>query len=266
MENDLIALACRLLDDRAQMDGVQAESLTPDGSLRRFCRLQSKDGSRFIAVASPDGDDAGLREAISGWQIGRHLFFHGVPVPELYGFDKQSGLLVCEDLGDVRLHDLLEKNGCDSGRVVDLYQQTVIALARMQVHGRDNFDTSWCWDTGHYDRQLMLERESGYFLRALCYDMLQLDVHQREIEQEFKVLADQAGQADPGFFLHRDFQSRNIMVQDGQVRFIDYQAGRLGPAAYDLASLLIDPYAGLPESMQNELLEIYLDELTSLVP
>ena len=265
MEYDLIEPACRLLADRLDTDGMQAEPLTPDGSLRRFCRLLSRDGSRFIAVAPPVGDDAGLCEAVSGWQIGRHLFDHAVPIPELYGFDDQSGLLVCEDLGDVRLHDLIEKNGCYSGLVADLYRQAVVALARMQVHGRKHFDCSWCWDTGHYDRQLMLKRESGYFLQALCFDMLQLDVNQQEIEQEFLAIADRAGQAAPGYFLHRDFQSRNIMVQNGRVRFIDYQAGRLGPVAYDLASLLIDPYAGLPEAMQEELVECYLDELTSLV-
>jgi aminoglycoside/choline kinase family phosphotransferase len=111
----------------------------------------------------------------------------------------------------------------------------------------------------------MLERESGYFLQALCRDLLQLPIADQEVEHEFAVLADRAQQADATFFMHRDFQSRNIMVLEGRVRFIDFQGGRLGPAAYDLASLLIDPYAALPQQLQSDLLELYLDEFTTLV-
>lgn len=266
MENDLIEQSCRMLGNSWQLDGVQIESLSPDGSLRRFCRMIGKDGSRVIAVAPPAGDSTGLREASSAWKIGCHLFAGGIPVPELYSFDEQNGLLVCEDLGDVRLHDLLLQQGNSSELIVDLYRQTVVRLARMQVRGRENFDCSWCWDTEHYDRKLMLERESGYFLHALCLDMLQLPVKRQEIEREFIGLADRAQQADASFFLHRDFQSRNIMVQHGRVRFIDFQGGRLGPVGYDLASLLIDPYAALPERLQDDLLDIYLDEFTALVP
>lgn len=238
--------------------------MTPDGSLRRFCRVIRRDGSRRVAIAPPAGDDAGLQEAIAGWEIGRHLFACGAPVPEMFAFDQQTGLLICEDLGDVRLHDLVKEHGCDAVQVKKLYQQTVRELARMQVHGRESFDSSWCWDTPQYDRTLMLERESGYFLQALCCDLLQLSVARKEIEREFALLADRAAQADAGFFLHRDFQSRNIMVQGGRVRFIDYQAGRLGPAGYDLASLLIDPYAALALEMQRELFGLYLDEFVRL--
>jgi aminoglycoside/choline kinase family phosphotransferase len=255
-----------MLGNSWQLEGVQVEFLSPDGSLRRFFRMIGKDDSRVIAVAPPAGDSTGLREASSGWKIGCHLFAGGIPVPELYCFDEQNGLLVCEDLGDVRLHDLLAKSGCSSGRVVDLYRQVVVELARMQVHGRKNFDCSWCWDTDRYDRKLMLERESGYFLQALCRDMLQLSIAEQEVEREFIGLADRAQQADASFFLHRDFQSRNIMVYQGRVRFIDFQGGRLGPAAYDLASLLIDPYAALPERLQDDLLDLYLDEFTALTP
>ncbi|MCI5120339.1 MAG: DUF1679 domain-containing protein [Candidatus Electrothrix sp. AUS4] len=192
--------------------------------------------------------------------------FCGAPVPELYGFEEETSLLVCEDLGEQRLHDLVQEKGTDSEQVIRLYHQTVRELARMQVRGSKGFNPDWCWDTPRYDRALMLERESGYFLRALCCDFLQLELDEEKISQEFQALADRASQADSTFFLHRDFQSRNIMIQKDQVRFIDYQAGRLGPLAYDLASLLIDPYAALPTPFQEELLEQYLDTLTELLP
>jgi aminoglycoside/choline kinase family phosphotransferase len=136
----------------------------------------------------------------------------------------------------------------------------------MQVRSFADFKTDWCWDSPKYDQKIMLERESGYFLQALCSDMLKIPVDRQPVEREFEDLADLAGQAEANFFLHRDFQSRNIMIKQGKAHFIDYQAGRLGPLGYDLASLLVDPYAALPAGMQDGLVACYLDELTQLVP
>lgn len=258
--------AVRLLGPEWQEGQTQVAPLTPDGSLRRFCRLIRADGARAVAVQPGPDDAVGLREAKAGWQIGCHLFACGAPVPKPLAFDEDSGLLVCEDLGDLRLHDLVLRHGADSPEIMKLYRQAVVELAKMQVLGRENFNPAWCWDTPRYDRQVMLERESGYFLRALCQDLLWLDLDEAALTEEFALLADQAVQADASFFLHRDFQSRNIMITQGQVRFIDFQAGRLGPLAYDLASLLLDPYAALPQVMQDALLDQHLDTLTALIP
>jgi aminoglycoside/choline kinase family phosphotransferase len=266
VENYLIEKACQMLGREWRLDSLAVESMTPDGSLRSFCRLLHEDGRKVVVIASPAGNADGLAEAVSGWQIGRHLSACGAPVPELYVFEKKNGLMVCEDLGNIRLHDLLvARQYRPDGWIIDLYRRVVEELARMQVQGREKFDCAWCWDTPRYDRGVMLERESGYFLQALCRDLLQLPVVEQEISLEFSALADRAGQADASFFLHRDFQSRNIMILRGRVRFIDYQAARLGPIGYDLASLLIDPYAALPVPLQAELLDHYLDVLTDLL-
>ncbi|RLA99153.1 MAG: aminoglycoside phosphotransferase, partial [Deltaproteobacteria bacterium] len=63
------------------------------------------------------------------------------------------------------------------------------------------------------------------------------------------------------FLMHRDFQSRNIMLKEGKFYFIDFQGARFGPPTYDLASFLIDPYVGVPQQLQAELLEGYFDEI-----
>ena len=268
MDKNFIQQACQLLSISGEdwsEDKIHITPLTPDGSLRRFCRMQHQNGRKAVAIAPPPDDATVLREAISGWHIGRHLLTCKAPVPELYGFDEQSGLLICEDLGNQRLHDLVQQ-GKKTEQVMHLYRQTVTELARMQVQGCAGFDVAWCWDTPQYDRTLMMERESGYFLQALCQNFLQLDIDKEKITLDFKVLAGKVSQAQASFFLHRDFQSRNIMVHQDQVYFIDYQAGRLGPLAYDLASLLIDPYAALSASMQEELLDHYFIALTSLLP
>ncbi len=268
MGNDLVNIIRRLspcagFDPRTVR---RVEALTPDGSMRRFFRVHADGGATAVAVLPPPDDTAAMREARAAWKLACHLADRDVPVPVPYGFDPVSGLFLCEDLGDRRLHDVLLADSPDHGRVRALYRQVVTELARMQVLGGRGLDSSWCWDGSRYDRALMLERESGYFARALCRDLLGLDVDSADLAAEFAALAAAAAEAPAGFFLHRDFQSRNIMVREGKVFFIDFQAGRFGPLAYDLASLLIDPYAGLDETLQDALVPVYLDAVNRYIP
>lgn len=242
---------------------VRAERLAGDGSARVFYRLRFSDAETSIAILPPPGEPRGMAEARAAWRIGRHLCATGAPTPALLGFDEASGLLLCEDLGETLLHDqvLAARQGGDWGPARRGYFLAVEALARMQVRAAQGFDPAWCWDTPRYDRPLMRSRESGYFLQALCIDLLGLDLDQAALGAEFDHLAWAAAQAPSGFFLHRDFQCRNVMVLHGRPRFIDFQGGRLGPLGYDLASLLIDPYAALPRDLAGELLERYLNVL-----
>ncbi|GAB4343481.1 MAG: hypothetical protein Kow0089_19310 [Desulfobulbaceae bacterium] len=264
-----MAVAERLLSS-ARGAGAEIVSVIPvagDGSRRRFFRLHCEDGKTVMAVAPGDSSRGGHAEAHSAWKIGTHLFRAGVPVPEPLAWDEASGLILFEDLGDTRLHDLRPGEGRgDASSFIELYRRVVRELARMQVRGREGFDPAWCWQTPRYDRALMLERESGYFLESFCLDLLGLELDQGEVRREFGILADQASLAEADFFLHRDFQSRNIMVREGRVRFIDFQGGRLGPLAYDLASLLIDPYVRLTTGQRDELFDHYLDVLADCIP
>lgn len=241
------------------------ETLGGDGSNRRFWRLVFEDGRKAIVVAPEKHEEKCLQEARSVYSIGSHLRSCEVPVPELYGYDQDDGILLCEDLGQVHLHSFAIATDWHDAesvkRLRQLYHQTLDVLVGMQVKGGERFNPDWCWDTTSYDRQLMLERESGYFLRAFWQGLLEQPVPDG-LAEEFSQLADVAALAPAGFFLHRDFQSRNVMIINDRVRVIDFQGGRLGPLGYDLASLLLDPYAALPESFQKELYTYYLDRLT----
>lgn len=245
--------------------------LSGDGSSRRFFRVVRRSGEKLCLAVAPAGQtEQDLREAKAARMIGSHLHSRGVQVPAQYGWDEETGLLLFEDLGDMKLHDLVEANRSSRG-VIDvqavrpMYVQAVQELAVMQIRGAMNFDCDWCWDTREYDRPLMLSRESGYFLRAFWQELLGQPLIQG-VEEDFEQIATMASEASTAFFLHRDFQSRNIMLRDGQVCFIDFQGGRMGPLGYDLASLLIDPYTALPVSLQEELLEIYLDAVHAQHP
>lgn len=246
-------------------------NLTGDGSNRRFYRVGRAQGENLcLAVAPAAQAKPDMAEARSARLIGAHLHGCGVRVPGQYGWDEETGLLLMEDLGDVKLHDLVEQSRQPSG-ALDLqalrpwYVQALEQLALMQVRGALDFDGDWCWDTRVYDSGLMLTRESGYFLRAFWQDLLGQE-SVPGIEEEFTQIAMTASQASTAFFLHRDFQSRNIMVREGQVYFIDFQGGRMGPLGYDPASLLIDPYAALPLVFQEELLQVYIDALNASHP
>lgn len=239
--------------------------LAGDGSDRRFYRFAA--GGQSLLAVLPGADcDKGMAEARAAWLIGRHLFARGVAVPELYGFSGDCGLILCEDLGDIKLHDLILAHGPGAPEVEALYRQALAALAHLQVEARPGFDSAWCWDTPRYDRELMLARESGYFRRALCEDYLGMDDLPSGLAREFEFLAGRAAEEPGDFILHRDFQSRNIMVREGRVRIIDFQGARLGPLGYDPASLLIDPYAGLSAARRHALLDAYLDALAAHLP
>lgn len=245
--------------------------LAGDGSSRRFWRIGRKDGEAICLAVAPAGrTEQDMREAVSARMIGVHLHDRGVRVPAQYGWDEEHGLLLFEDLGDVKLHDLVAQSRNQPGAinlhaVRPWYVQAVQQLAWMQIRGAEGFACDWCWDSREYDRPLMLSRESGYFLRAFWQDLLGQELLPG-IAEEFEQIAAAASQASTAFFLHRDFQSRNIMVHQDQARFIDFQGGRLGPLGYDLASLLIDPYTALPASFQEELLQVYLEAVTALHP
>jgi hypothetical protein len=232
-----------------------------DGSTRRFWRLL-KDDAPFCLIAAPAGRGTDeLAESRAAWKIGCHLRKKGVPVPELFGWDGSTGVLLFEDLGDTRLHDVVvqERSGRSRSRdfVTGYFRSAVKQLTAMQCRGAEDFDRSWCWDGGRYDTRLMIDRESGYFLRAFWQGLLGHEAADG-VQEELEEIARLAGQAPADFFLHRDFQSRNIMIKEGAVRFIDFQGGRLGPLGYDLASLLIDPYTSLPLPVQDDLLAEYL--------
>jgi len=264
---DLIALAGHLLGERKaswNAATVRVAVLVPDGSSRRFFQLRGPDDRHLIAILPPENDQRGHAEAIAFDRIGRHLRRHDVPTPEIHAFDPATGLVLCEDLGERRLFEQVAEQG--SEQTLGCYEQAVRQLVRMQVRAANGFDPAWCWDTPRYDRQLMRERESDYFLRACCTDLLGIAFDRQAVEAECARLADEASLAPAGFFLHRDFQCRNIMLTGDMVRFIDFQGGRLGPLAYDLASLLLDPYAAVPQTMQEHLTEVYLHALQDEIP
>ena len=239
-------------------DRIEFQPLVADGSCRRFVRVFCDLQPCCLAVLAGSSSTRDFNEFRSSVAIGRHLGRKGVPVPEVLGSDSRFRLILFEDLGDLRLHGQLKAETEKSLRT--LYQEVIDTLIAMQIDGAKDFDQNWCYDTETYDQSVMIERESGYFYEAFWKDTL-FGEEVDGLQAEFEELARRVMDHFQPYFLHRDFQSRNIMLKDGHVRVIDFQAGRIGPPGYDIASLLIDPYAGLSGRQQDEFLHYYLSNL-----
>ena len=240
---------------------LSVEKLGGDGSSRVFFRIRRPEAVSLIAVFPDAFHSRGRQEAGAACGIGRHLRSRAVPVPKIYACDAESLAVLFEDVGNIHLQRRVRE---EPGKLIFWYQKTLDVLLRLQISGRPGFPLESCWDTPRYDRQLMLERESGYFMEAFCRDFLGKKIPPG-LTTEFESLAEQAARQPADFILHRDFQSRNIMVHENEIRIIDFQGARLGPLGYDLASLLTDPYVGLALEEQEQLLDYYLDRAAGLI-
>jgi len=238
--------------------------LSPDGSDRRFFKIRWK-GKPALAIEPAPGD-IGTSETYSYVAIGNHLARVGIPVPKIYDFNRDTGIIVVEYLGNRHLQTEILALISQSkwSQVKELYQQALSLLAKMQVWGCRGFNRRWCYDSEYYDSKLAREREAFYFLQSFVEDLMGRS-KTPELEDELTKLALQVDLIDnKEYFLHRDFQSRNILVWNGVLRIIDFQGSRLGPLGYDVAALLLDPYVALPETIWSELLQFYLSELDAL--
>ena len=241
-------------------DNVSASPLKGDGSDRQWHRIASEHFSLIMA-------DHGIREhkataeVDSFIAINRHLSANGVNVPKLYHAEPFSGLVFMEDLGDIHLQHHTRQKSEDV--LVDIYKRVIDALVHMSVSCAKGFSPSFAYQTSGYNQQLILEKECRYFLDAFLAGYLRLDIPYARLENDFNDLAEKALSSSFSGFMHRDFQSRNIMYHDDKFYFIDYQGGRIGPLQYDLASLLLDPYVALPFPLHPILVDHAVNALSS---
>jgi aminoglycoside/choline kinase family phosphotransferase len=241
----------------ASVQDLSFIKLASDGSMRQIIRVLSQGEPLCIGIVPGDNGYTARAEALSAYKLGDHLYRNSISVPKICGYSERSGLILFEDCGNLRLYDCLI---ADRNRALLYYRQVVTELVALQIRGVRDFDVSWCYDTDAYDESVMVKRESNYFYRAFWLEMLGEDAV-AGLADEFAALAGKTHRFFVPLLLHRDFQSRNIMLVDNAVKIIDYQAARLGPPGYDIASLLIDPYADLTDSEQQQLWELYLGKL-----
>jgi aminoglycoside/choline kinase family phosphotransferase/GTP:adenosylcobinamide-phosphate guanylyltransferase len=231
---------------------IQRQPLIGDGSDRRWFRLQAEDKT-LIMVDHGIRPDLSRQEVDAFVAIGTHLQSMGVPVPPIFGYDCFAGLVFMEDLGNQHLQQRVEYE--NPATRYFYYGQVIDEWIKMAVRGAQEFDPAWTFQSTHYDRDLILEKECRYFTEAFLHGYLNRRENFKFLQAEFEQLADGIEKTAIMGLIHRDFQSRNIMLKNEAIRIIDFQGARLGPIQYDLASLLIDPYVALSKEEQHRLLD-----------
>jgi aminoglycoside/choline kinase family phosphotransferase len=226
------------------------------GSGRQIIRLSNESNTAIGIVY-------GVREENFAFlEFSKHFRKHGLPVPEIYGEDLDHGVYLEEDLGNTTLYEFLTKDrnaAAIAPQVVQAYRKVVAILPRFQVEAGRDVNYEACYPIGSFDRQSVawdLNYFKYYFLR-----LAGVPFNEQALEDDFGRLTDFLMTAERHYFLYRDFQSRNIVLRNGQPYFVDYQGGRKGALQYDIASLLFDAKADLPPELRQELLDHYLDAL-----
>ena len=242
-------------------DKIAFVKICGDGSDRIWHRLYLNKKT-LIMVEHGIKTKESVCEIDSFINIGNHLYKKNIPVPKIYHHDKFSGLVFVKDLGDKSLKSYIsEKN---SYEVLSTYKSVIDILINMSIKAKQDFNPSWTYQTATYDKNLIINNECFYFIDAFIINYLKINISKKDFIDDFSYLADKTIKFAINGFMHRDFQSKNIMVKNNKFYIIDFQGARMGPVQYDLASLLIDPYVNLDLNITNKLLNYCLNKFSSI--
>lgn len=226
--------------------------LPESGSERRYFRVQGQGKS----VIGTHGENT--RENETFHYFTEHFNKKGLPVPQFFAIAEDKRSYLQSDLGDTSLLSVLEKEG-ETPNVYQLFQQTVQSLARLQVQADAGLDYTRCLTNQEFGKQAILA-DLLYF-KYYFLDALRKPYDKQRLIDDFDALSNYLTHTEYKYFLFRDFQSRNVLVHDQKVWFIDYQGGMKGAPQYDLASLLWQAKANLSAEWKEKLLTDYLDAL-----
>lgn len=243
--------------------------IMPDGSSRIF--LKGIYNGKPALLIKPGASPGGAKEGYAYAMIGRHLHANKLPVPEIYDFDPETGDVLAQFIEGEHLEVKIKQyvsastSSHDKESAIQKHYEAILStLLKMQTQGIQGFDTTWCFDTPYYDSKLAFEREAMYFVNSFLKDLCNITVEQG-ILAELRAFCSHVDRMQH-FLLHRDFQSRNILVKGDMFWFLDFQGMRLGPLGYDLASLLYDPYVDLSPDLRAYLLDFYCLKLKNRIP
>ncbi len=239
-----------LFEKHWQHRPTSIEKIPQSGSNRQYFRVASPAGS-FIATYN---DHQAENRAFI--QFTQHFKQSQLPVPEVYCVNETNTIYIQEDFGNQSLLHHLEAQG-ESTAVYGLYQKSLQQLARMQILGDQSFDYgNWCLTARTFGKQAIMS-DLLYF-KYYFLDTLNIPYDKQGLIDDFEALSSYLAKTGQQYFMFRDFQSRNIMVKDHHVHFIDYQGGMKGALQYDVASLLWQAKANLSVAWKDRLLQYYI--------
>ncbi|MFT3902141.1 MAG: RNase adapter RapZ [Niabella sp.] len=227
------------------------------GSERRYFRIW-QNGKSVIGTYG-----ANVKENESFLYFSKHFAEKDLSVPHIYAVSEDKVYYLQEDLGNISLINRLESEGY-TDTIYALFKQSLQQLARLQVEGNKGLDYTQCLTNKEFGKQAIMA-DLLYF-KYYFLDALRRPYDKQKLIDDFEALSNYLTHTDYKFFMFRDFQSRNIQVrEDGTVHFIDYQGGMKGAPQYDVASLLWQARANLPEEWKKNLLIDYMQALEPLL-
>jgi aminoglycoside/choline kinase family phosphotransferase len=247
------------IDAYLQRSGLASRSprvvpLTGDASDRRYFRVLLADAPSIVLAlyAAPFRLDA-----LPFVNVARLFAQMPVPIPQVLGHADDLGVLALQDLGDVTLQAHL--GAATPEEHAALYRQAVALIATLQRRGAELESSDYLPYGIAFDVE-KLAWELDFFIRHFieAYRGVVIPPAAREeLRSEFHGLIEELA-AEPRVLCHRDYHSRNLMIQDERLYIIDFQDARMGPDTYDLVSLLRDSYVDLPEQTVSDLLAYFL--------
>ncbi len=246
----------KLFEEWADEKSKDIIFLAQSGSYRKYFRIIGKEKTA-IGVYNTD-----IKENKAFITFTKHFLKKELNVPKLYSQRLKENIYLIEDLGDTTLYSLIE-NEKPSGRLSDklpgYFKAALSELLYFQIEGGKGLDYSVCYPRKTFDEQSImwdLNYFKYYFLK-----LAKIPFDEQKLEDDFKLFTKFLLSADINYFMYRDFQSRNILVHNDKLYFVDYQGGRKGALQYDVASLLFQAKINLSDNTREYLLAHYLDEL-----
>jgi len=243
-------------------DAAQVKKLKGDASNRSYYRVMQGPQSWVVMVMPPDAvkksEEASKGEhpaELPFVNVHRYLTELGVRVPRIVQYDEPAGMMVLEDLSDQTFEQAL----LSTGQKEQLYGAAVDLLATLRLSAEGRPDPSClaftrAFDEDLYDWELHHFREWGL---EVWSGKKPSDAEREQLNAIFRRISKELAAAPRGF-THRDYQSRNLMVKDGELVVIDFQDALQGPRQYDLVALLRDSYVELERPFVEDMLRRYL--------
>jgi len=235
----------------------QLDVLPQSGSERRYFRLYDTNES----VIGTYGANTKENEVFI--YFSNHFRKKDLPVANILAVNDTSTAYLQEDFGDRSLlHILEEKNFTDE--VYFLFRRSLEALAELHVKGDEGLNYNLCLTNAEFGKQAIMA-DLLYF-KYYFLDALRRPYDKQKLIDDFEALSTYLTRTEYKYFMFRDFQSRNILVKDdNSIHFIDYQGGMKGAPQYDVASMLWQARANLPDEWKENLLVDYMNAFENLI-
>ncbi|MBI1343082.1 MAG: phosphotransferase [Terrimonas sp.] len=230
--------------------------LPQSGSERRYFRLYGDHGSVIGTYGS------NIKENETFIYFSEQFRKKALAAPEILIVSQDKKFYLQQDFGDISLLNILEAKGY-TPEVYALFKKSLEALARLQVKGDEAMDYTRCLTNTEFGKQAIMA-DLLYF-KYYFLDALRKPYDKQKLIDDFEALSNYLTHTEYKFFMFRDFQSRNIMIKDDEsVGFIDYQGGMKGAPQYDVASMLWQARANLPDEWKNSLLHDYMNSFEQM--